>query len=124
MLKLFRLLGERVRSVEQRSPGRDPFPAAEFEQCMAALEARPHGEIAPPTHASLAKRNAEEHSRSDRLREVIRQLLEQYPGPARGAAKRIYPYLHETDIGRVVQPSLRAVQHHITQLRKAPVLRQ
>ncbi|MGH2409616.1 MAG: hypothetical protein ACRDGS_04505, partial [Chloroflexota bacterium] len=56
----------------------------------------------------LAQRNAEEHARGERLRETIRQLLEQHPGPRRGAAKRIYPYLLETDIGRTEQPSVRA----------------
>lgn len=129
--KLIRLLYERVQSLEQRSPGRDPFPAAEvlahmecLEQGIAALEAQPHGEAEQQTLAPLARRNAEEHLRGERLRKIIGQLLEQHPGPRHGTAKRIYPHLLETDIGRSEQPSLRAVQHHITQLRKSAVLRQ
>lgn len=86
-----------------------------LEHRMAALEARKP----PRKPAALAQRNAEEHSRSTRLRETIRQLLEQHPGARHGTAKRIYPHLLQTDIGRFAQPSLRAVQHHITQIRRA-----
>lgn len=53
-----------------------------------------------------------------RLREEIRQILERLGGPRRGIAKLVQSALAETDIGRSEQPSLRAVQWHITQLRK------
>jgi hypothetical protein len=79
---------------------------------VEALERRPE---------PLARRNAEAHARGERLREAIRRLLEQHPGPSRGAAKRIYHVL-ETDAGRAELPSVRTIQHHITQLRKAAVL--
>lgn len=79
---------------------------------VASLEQR-------ATPEPLARRNAEERARGERRRAAIKQLLESHPGPERGAAKRIYPYLPETGICL----SVRAVQHHITQLRKAGALR-
>jgi hypothetical protein len=66
--------------------------------------------------------DAEMHPRGGPLRGVIRRLLEQYPGPRRGAAKRIYPHILETEVGRERRPTLRTVQHHITQTRKDPAL--
>lgn len=124
--KLIRLLSERVQLLEQRSPGRTPFPAADFlahleslGQCVELLEARPCVDAALRAPEPLARCNAEKHSRGEQLRDAIGHLLEHHPGPPHGAAKRIYPHLLETDIGRSAQPSLRTVQHHITQLRNA-----
>lgn len=66
----------------------------------------------------LKEHNASRQAEGERLREAVRELLERHPGPPRGAAKRIYPHLLETEIGRTTQPSLRSVQWHITQTRK------
>ena len=67
----------------------------------------------------LATHNADLHAAGERLRATIAALLEANPGPKRGAAKRILRPLLETKVGREQQPSVRCVQWHITELRKA-----
>ncbi len=71
---------------------------------------------------ALAEHNATLQAHSEGLREAIRVLLASDTGPRHGAAKRVLRALLETDIGRVEAPTLRCVQHHITQLRKAAAL--
>jgi hypothetical protein len=94
---------------------------AHLEQLVRSLLCRVEALEQPAQAEPLAQRNAEAHARGERLRAVIRQLLEQHPGPRRGAAKRIYHVL-ETDAGRAELPSVRTIQHHITQIRKAAAL--
>lgn len=85
----------------------------ENARLRAELEGRPE---------ALAEHNEAERARAERLRAAIAELLEAYPGPKRGAAKRVLRPLLETEVGREQQPSLRCVQWHITELRKATAL--
>ena len=71
---------------------------------------------------SLAEHNASLQAHSEGLREAIRVILDADTGPRHGAAKRVLRALRDTDIGRTEAPTLRCVQHHITQLRKAAAL--
>ncbi len=89
---------------------------AENADLRAQLEALGH---AP---AALAEHNQAEQARAERLRATIEALLEADQGPKRGAAKRVLRPLLATDVGREQQPTLRCVQWHITQLRKAAAL--
>ncbi len=89
---------------------------AELARLRRQLEALGH---AP---AALAEHNQAEQARAERLRATIAAMLEADHGPKRGAAKRVLRPLLATDVGREQQPTLRCVQWHITQLRKAAAL--
>ncbi|MGA7540621.1 MAG: hypothetical protein WBW93_17830 [Steroidobacteraceae bacterium] len=131
---LVELIDTRIRVALARSP-REPIvgaPPSVIDQALEAqimeaveqaIAARLTSDTAPGQPAPLRARNAVRVAEGARLREAIRPLLEADRGPSRGAAKRVLRALGETDIGRAEQPSLRAVQHHITQLRKAAALR-
>lgn len=71
---------------------------------------------------SLAEHNAALQADSEGLREAIRGILETDQGPKWGTAKRVLRALLDTGIGRAEAPTLRCVQHHITQIRKAAAL--
>lgn len=90
---------------------------------LAAAQQR-EAQLLEGAPAALQEHNAQRHETGERLQKAICELLEQHPGPRHGAAKRIYARLLETEIGSAEKPSIRAVQHHITQIRKAAVLHQ
>lgn len=89
-----------------------------IEQRLADAGAACNGEQPEP----LADHNATLQADGERLREAIRPILEADTGGRHGSAKRVLRVLLETKIGREQQPTLRCVQHHITQLRKAAAL--
>jgi len=96
---------------------------AHLEQVISSLVGRVEALERSAQPKPLAEHNSDERARAGRLRELIGRLLEDHPGAPRGAAKRIYAHLLETDVGRAESPSIRTVQHHIAQIRKAAVLR-
>jgi hypothetical protein len=96
---------------------------AKLLERVAALEARVSGEAAARVPESLQAHNAKRLADSLRLLEEIARLLEADSGPRRGAGKRIWLALADTETGRIARPSLRAVQYHIAQLRNTAVLR-
>lgn len=95
---------------------------ARLPERVEALEAKLAKEGQQPE--PLRERNASRQADGQRLQEAIADILAQHPGPGRLPAKRVWQVLADTDVGRAERPSLRTVQHHITQIRKAAVLRE
>lgn len=122
MTKLIRLLSERVRLLEQRSPGRDRFPAAEFlaqmgsiEQCIEALETRPQRQEAPRQLEPLRQHNASRRAEADCLKAEIAKLLDGHPRADELTARQIREALKCAEYTPL--PAERTVRLHLARIR-------
>jgi hypothetical protein len=88
---------------------------AYLEQLVARLAARVTSLEQRAMPEPLVRHNAQQRAEGERRRATIKQLLDSQPGPVRGAAKRIHTRLLETGI----RLSVRGLQHHIREIRKA-----
>lgn len=124
-------MSRRLQLIEaQRAALAYGVPSPDLQARVRALQAenaalrRQLGDRSARQPEVLAQHNETLRADSEGLRRAIRGILEADHGPKWGAGKRVLRALLDTDIGRAEAPTLRCVQHHITQIRKAGGLAQ